>query len=287
MPVAIKMLRHDMAMEPDFIETFREEAKTIARFGHENIVKIYDIEERYRTVFIIMEYLEGRTLQQILDATPRLPPVQALKYLLQICTGLHYAHQQDIVHQDIKPANIFILPDDTLKIVDFGLACTCGTETMMTGTPFYMSPEQVECLPVDTRTDIYALGIMTYEMVTGQRPYPEADAWAVMDLHVTQDIPDPLETAADIPDPLRKMILKACARDPAQRYANVSQIIDDLRTLVEVFDITVFPQPPDKEKMTTLYIRHMDDQREDLNRLLEDFKKDLAAAGMTLKTSDS
>ena len=286
MPVAIKMLRHDMAMEPDFINGFRDEAKTIAKFGHENIVKIYDIEERYRTVFIVMEYLEGRTLRQVLDVMLRLSPVKVLQYVLQICKGLQYAHRQDIVHQDIKPANIFILPNDTVKIVDFGLSCTCGTETMMTGTPFYMSPEQVECLPLDIRADIYALGIMTYEMVTGQRPFPEKDAWTVMHMHVTDDIPDPADVVTDTTEPLRKMILKACARDPQKRYQSVEEIMEDLYPLAETFDLNLPSIAPQRNSMTTVHILHKDEHQKRLDLLIRKFSKELEEEGMKLKFSD-
>lgn len=286
MPVAVKMMRHDMAMEPDFIDSFHKEAKTIARFNHANIVKIYDIEERYRTVFIIMEYLEGKTLQQVLDTMQRLPPKSVVKYIGQICQGLRYAHQQDIVHQDIKPANIFVLPNDDVKIVDFGLSCTCGSEMMMTGTPFYMSPEQVECLPIDTRTDIYALGILAYEMITGTRPFPEKDAWTVMDLHVTQDIPDPADIVADVPEHLRTMILKSCAREPSQRYQSVEEILEVLYPLAEAFDLSGQPIFSPTNNMTTIHILHEEAHRDALHQLLEKFEKQVEAQGMILKRSE-
>jgi serine/threonine protein kinase len=285
MPVAVKMMRHDMAMEPEFIDSFHTEAKTIARFNHPNIVKIYDIEERYRTVFIVMEYLEGTTLEQVLDTLVRLPAKTVVKYLRQICQGLGYAHRQNIVHQDIKPGNIFILPNDDVKIVDFGLSCTCGSEMMMAGTPFYMSPEQIECIPVDTRTDIYALGIMAFEMMTGSRPYPEKDAWKVMDLHVTKDIPDPAESVAEIPEHLRTMILKSCARDPSQRYQSVDEILVDLYPLIEAFDLNVQSRLPQKNQMTRVSILHEEAQREALDRMLMKFKKQIEEKGMQMKIS--
>ena len=286
MPVAIKMMRHDMAMEPEFIDGFHREAKTIAGFRHENIVKIFDIEEKYRTVFIIMEYLEGRPLRQVLKAAGRLPPQKVVKYVRQICNGLRYAHQRQIVHQDIKPGNIFILPEDQVKIVDFGLSVPCGTEAMMTGTPYYMSPEQIECLPVDIRADIFALGIMTYEMLTGNRPFAETDAWKVMDLHVSQDIPDPAEAEADIPEPLREMIRTACARDPQKRYQGIDEMLDVLSPLLEVFDLPVESDPSKKTQRLTLSIAHQREHRPQLDRLVKEFQDKIEKAGMVLKTSD-
>jgi len=167
-PVAVKMLKHNMAMDPDFSEKFRREAKTIARLNHPNIVKVYDIEDLYRTVFIIMEFLEGFSLKYLLINKPKPSLVSVVDIILQVCSGLEYAHKQGIIHQDIKPANIFIQPDGQAKIVDFGLACPQGNiDFDMPGTPFYMSPEQIQGEPVDERTDIYSLGIMLYEMLKG------------------------------------------------------------------------------------------------------------------------
>ncbi|MFO8082870.1 MAG: protein kinase [Desulfobacterales bacterium] len=231
MPVAIKMMKHDLAMDPDFLSNFHEEARTIARFNCENIVNIHDIEERYQTVFIIMEYLEGRSLRSELNSLQRLAFSQVVSYLLQICRGLHYAHQRGIVHQDVKPDNIFILPNGKIKILDFGLACRCGTDGRFCGTPVYMSPEQIECMQIDERTDIYSLGIMAYELVTGCRPYPEDDIHRVMDLHVESDIPDPAEAVPELPEGLRWFILKACARDLNRRYREIPEIFGDLKPM--------------------------------------------------------
>jgi serine/threonine protein kinase len=192
MPVAIKMLKHDLALRPEFLSRFWNEAKFIAQFNHKNIVKVYDIEELFRTTFIVMEYLEGMSLKYLIKNMPRIPLHDILNILIQVCSGLRYAHERGIVHQDIKPGNILILPGDEVKIVDFGLACPCGSEVIdFLGTPFYQAPEQIECIPLDERTDIYALGITTYEMVTGKRPYPEDNIGTLWNMHVNQDIPDP------------------------------------------------------------------------------------------------
>ena len=155
MSVAIKMLRHDMAMDPDFTKKFRYEAKTIAQLNHESIVKVYDIEELYRTIFIIMEYLHGLPLDYILERMQKLPLPRVVDILLQVCAGLDYAHKHGIVHQDIKPPNLFVQPNDQVKIVDFGLACSPGdTDSGLRGTIFYAPPELIEGDTVDERTDI-------------------------------------------------------------------------------------------------------------------------------------
>ena len=221
-----------------------------------------------------------------MESDGKLPPQTVVNYVQQICSGLMYSHQQQILHQDITPGNIFVMPDDQVKIVDFGLSVPCGTEAMMTGTPYYMSPEQIECLPVDIRADIFALGIMTYEMVTGGRPFPEKDAWKVMDLHVSEDIPDPADIAVDIPEPLRDMICKACARDPEKRYQNIDEIIDELSPLLELFDLPTESIPSDDNLRINLSILHQGEHQKKLDSLIKEFKKQVEKAGMKLKTSN-
>jgi tRNA A-37 threonylcarbamoyl transferase component Bud32 len=228
-PVAIKMLRHDLAMNQEFLGNFRKEALTIAGFSHENIVKVLDIEERFRTLYIIMERLEGCSLRGRLDKDGRLSIQETLNVLIQVCRALVYAHERAIVHQDVNPANIFLLPDAKVKLLDFGLAGPCGSLGLLSGTPYYMSPEQIECLSLDERADIYALGLTAYEMVCGQRPFKETNAFKVMNLHLEQDIPDPTNLVPDLPVPFREFILKACNRAPGRRYRTASQVIGALQ----------------------------------------------------------
>jgi serine/threonine protein kinase len=236
MPVAIKMLRHDMAMDPDFRSKFRYEAKIIARLNHKNIVKVYDIEELYKTIFIITEYLKGMPLDSLLDEMPRLPLSRVQDIVIQICEGLEYAHARGIVHQDIKPANIFIQSDNQVKILDFGLACTPGKyeNGAMDGTVFYMSPEQIDGERIDERTDIYSLGLTAFEMVTGQRPYPEDDIGKVMELHLNEDVPDPRKLVPDLPEGVSNFIMRATQREPSARYKSISHALKDLEALAEM-----------------------------------------------------
>jgi serine/threonine protein kinase len=232
MPVVIKMMRHDMALYPDFLDSFKNEAKTIAGLTHDHIVKVYDFEERYRTLFIIMEYLRGDSLKYMIDHLRAIPPKLAANFLFQICSALAYAHQHGIVHRDINPSNIIVQPNDHVKILDFGLACPAGTEDFSnTGTVYYMAPEQIDGGPVDQRTDIYALGITAYEMVTGRRPFPEDNAKALLDMHLTRDVTDPGHIIQDIPDELRGFILKSASCDPDQRYQDMDQAMAVLRPL--------------------------------------------------------
>lgn len=286
MPVAIKMLFHDMAMEDDFIANFQKEAITIAQFNHENIIKVHDVETCFQTMFIVMELIEGRSLRQILRDRGVLSAGQVVNFMLQVCAGLHYAHQRGIIHQDIKPGNLFVLPDGRLKILDFGLACNCGAENLMTGTPFYMAPEQVECLPVDERTDIYALGLTAFEMLAGRRAYAEDNPHASMELHVTKDIPDPADFIADLPEALRRIIRKACARDIEKRYRDIPALVQELIPLAKELGVPAPLPISGKKRMTTLLLLYEDHQQHDLDGLLEAFHAEIEAMGITLKAAD-
>jgi serine/threonine protein kinase len=286
MPVAIKMMKHDMAMDSDFIHNFRNEARTIAKFNHENIVKVYDIEERFQTLFIVMEHLEGMSLRSLLKRMLKLPPMKVVNYLLQICDGLQYAHSKDIVHQDIKPGNILILPNEKIKILDFGLACPCGSENFLTGTPFYMSPEQIDCMPVDARSDIFALGLTAFEMLTGHRPFTEENAWEVMDLRLKHDIPDPGEIIPDLPEALRKVIFKACSRDLDKRYQTVGEIVRDLQPLAKDHGVIQKVDVVEKSKIATMFLMYKDEHQPALNRMMQDFCESVDSLGVSCKAAD-
>ena len=233
-PVAIKMLRHHMAMRSDFIISFRNEAKIIAGLNHENIVKFFDTEERFKTVFIIMEYLKGELLQDRIDRQAALPFTQIVHYLEQILSGLNCAHERGIIHRDITPNNILVQANDRIKILDFGLACPAGNESLENGgTIFYMAPEQIEGELEDRRTDIYSLGVCAYEMVVGTRPFPDASPKEIMKYHVENDIPDPKIRVPEIPEALRRFIIRAGYRDPSKRYQDAAQALKDIAPLMQ------------------------------------------------------
>ena len=287
MPVAIKMLKHDMAMNVEFAEKFQNEARVVALLNHDNIVKVYDIEEMFRTVFIIMEYLEGVPLDRVLHTMPKLPTFKILDILLQVCNGLSYAHDQGIVHQDIKPGNVFIQSDGRARIVDFGLSCPAGTvDCGLPGTVYYMSPEQITGDSIDERTDIYSLGIMAYEMTTGQRPYPEDDLSRLMELHVIEDIPDPRTLVPDLPDELHYFIKRATRRDPAARFKSTWEIIRDLQPAADKMGVERRPQLEQRRKMMSLFLFYQEDQQLFLNRLVENFNSEVNKMGVELKITN-
>jgi serine/threonine protein kinase len=286
MPVAIKMLKHDMAMNKDFAEKFHNEAKTVALLNHDNIVRVHDIEELFRTIFIIMEYLEGLPLDYVLYRMPKLTVPKALDILLQVCNGLSYAHDQGIVHQDIKPANIFIQLDGRAKIVDFGLSCPPGTiDFTLPGTIYYMSPEQIEGETVDERTDIYSLGIMAYEMLTGQRPFLEQDPAKLMELHLKEDVPDPRTLAPDLPHELNYLIRRATQKDPSGRFKTVWEVIRDLQPLADTLGVERRPQPDKRRKMMNLFLLYQDEQQPVLHKLIEEFNRQVNDIGAELKVT--
>ena len=272
MPVAIKMMKHDMAMDPDFIRNFRQEARTVAALNHPHIVKVYDFEERYRTLFIIMEYLEGTPLDALLEKVGPLPGQQVLELLYPIVYGLEYAHNKGLVHLDIKPANIFLPSNNRVKILDFGLACPPGTETLCSlGTPYYVSPEQIEGGMVDGRADIYSLGIMTFELTTGVRPFPEDDPSILMESHLTREIPDPRNWVPELPEGLCRFIRKATRKDPKDRFQTMEEVLTSLRQVSQDLGLAGPSSERTERKMTSLFLFYREDHRLALNALLEEF----------------
>jgi len=287
MPVAIKMLRHNLAMDPDFINGFRNEAKTIAGLKHENILRIYDIEERFNTVFIIEELVEGESLEDMLRRLKCIPPKLSVSFLIQLCSGLQYAHQKGIIHRDINSSNIFVQPNDRLKILDFGLSCPIGTEDFASfGTMAYMAPEQIQSEPMDQRTDIYALGITAFEMLAGERPFPETDPQKLIDLHLNCGIPDPADVVPDIPETLRQLIIKACRQDPAQRYQTVAQALDDLSPLADELGIAGKRPTEEKINMTSLFIVYNENKQPAVKQLMQNLRAQAEELGIDLKAAD-
>ena len=287
MPVAIKMMRHDMAADPDFLSHFRNEAKTIANLNHENIVKVHDIEERYRTVFIIMEFVQGQSLMDMLERLRTIPPRLTADYLYQICSGLDYAHQHGIIHRDINTKNIIVQQNDHLKILDFGLACPVGTEDFSSlGTLTYMAPEQINSDRLDQRTDIYALGIMAYEMVVGRRPFPENDIKELTRIHQTMDIPDPGEKVPDLPQALRQFIIKCGRCDPDKRYQDIVQAREAIRPLIHEPFKGAQKEAGEARRETTIFMRYEGDRQSEFRQLMEEFSARARELGGELKIAD-
>jgi len=287
MPVAIKMMKHDMAMEPVFLETFKREAETIARMRHPNIVSVYDIEEIYKTIFIIMEYLEGVSLREMMEKIGPLPAERCVNILEQICDGLICAHSHEIIHRDIKPGNIFLLENDVVKLLDFGLACPTGTKDMsIAGTVYYAPPEQIEGNSVDFRSDIYSLGILAYEMITGHKPYPEENLAERMDLYCKFDIPDPAEVVHDINPHIRDFIRNCTRCDPDKRYPDTLHAKNELLKFYSDRSKPYSFFEKQERSVTSLLLLHTPEQQQDLKIILEELGNRASEMGIQIHMSE-
>lgn len=286
MPVAIKMLRHELSMESDFIERFREEARIIAKLNHPNIIRIYDIEELYQTIFIIIEYLEGIPLKNMIVSKKRLTLKQIVDITIQVCRGLEYAHNYGIIHQDINPRNIFIQPGGIVKIIDFGLAIKRGSvdnDFLFPGTIYYISPEQLKGEPVDEQSDLYSLGMTVYEMLTGKKPFPGCHNKAIIDWHLNKDFLDISDINMDLPEELYNFLYRTIRKRPEERFKNASEALRELQPLAERLELG-FPQKSCvQNKVLGMFLIYRDEQQIDLKRLLEDFNKKLDDSGIKLK----
>jgi len=218
---------------PELVTRFHNETRAAGLLTHPNIVVIYDAGEEGGTFYITMEFIEGRSLQALLDQKQIFPIPRIMKIMEQACGGLGYAHQHNVIHRDVKPANIMLTPDDTVKITDFGMAKILQLGTTQTGqivgTPSYMSPEQIKGKPVDGRSDIFSLGVMLYELVTGEKPFPGSEVTTVIYKIVHEDPIAPLELDSSVHPGLNHVITKALEKDPDRRYQTCYELLDDLR----------------------------------------------------------
>ncbi len=228
--VALKALFPEYAREPSFVERFRREAQAAANLNNANIVGIYDWGQEAGTYFIVMEYVEGRSLRDLIRSESPLDPNQASEIAAEIGSALAFAHRAGVVHRDVKPGNVLLTRAGNVKVTDFGIA-RAGTSDGLTqtgsvmGTATYFSPEQAQGLAVDGRSDVYSLGVVLYEMVTGVVPFTGDSPVAVAYKHVREEPMPPSQRNPDVPTDLEQIILTALAKDPDHRY----QTADDMR----------------------------------------------------------
>ena len=234
--VAIKTINLSLAMEErdEYEARFYQEAKAAGRLSHPNIVTIYDVGRSEDIAYIAMEYLHGRELRDILNETKLLPVSEVLAIVIQVAQGLAYAHEHGIVHRDIKPSNVMIVRDSHAKITDFGIArmasAAVRTQTgMVLGSPKYMSPEQVLGKEIDRRSDIFSLGVMLYEMLTGQVPFIGENVNAIMYQTLNSIPAAPSSANPAVPEMLDYILAKALAKDLDARYQNARDLADDLK----------------------------------------------------------
>ncbi|HKW87822.1 MAG TPA: protein kinase [Candidatus Acidoferrales bacterium] len=235
--VALKVLQPELVSDPSALQRFKQELLLASRISHKNILRIHDLGEADGVKFISMAFVEGEDLHHLLRTHGRLPVDRAVKIAEQLCEALDAAHSEGVVHRDLKPQNVLMGKNDQVFVVDFGLAKSLEASAAgMTrtgqylGTPRYMAPEQVEAKPVDSRTDLYALGLILFEMLTGEEPFKGDSTLQIMYRRVKEKAPNPKDLNQEIPDYLARIILRCMERDPAKRYQNAKDILADLQS---------------------------------------------------------
>ena len=230
--VAIKILKSDLADNADFRRRFHDESQAVAQLSHANIVSVYDVSTNPDLEYIVMELIDGITLKQYMERRGRMDWRESLHFITQIMRGLSHAHSRGIIHRDIKPQNIMVLRDGSVKVADFGIACLANQGQTLTqealGSVHYISPEQARGDRIDARSDIYSAGVVLYEMLTGRLPFEGDSAVSVAIQHLSSVPLAPRDIDPSIPEPLELICMKAMNSDPNKRYASADAMIEDL-----------------------------------------------------------
>ncbi|MBQ2264941.1 MAG: Stk1 family PASTA domain-containing Ser/Thr kinase, partial [Oscillospiraceae bacterium] len=233
--VAVKILKKEFAENEEFLRRFRNESKAIALLSHPNIVKVYDVGFSEKIQFIVMEYIDGITLKEYIENEKVLTWKDSVHFIIQILRALQHAHDRGIVHRDIKPQNIMLFTDGTIKVMDFGIAKFAREEgrtatDQAIGTVHYISPEQARGDVTDEKSDIYSVGVMLYEMLTGQKPFDTDNPVTVAVMHMQNTAERPRSINPDIPAGLEEIILRAMEKDAENRYQTASDMIRDIES---------------------------------------------------------
>ena len=230
--VAIKVLKQEFAEDVNFVTKFRTEAQSAAGLEHPNIVNIYDVGSEEGFHYIVMEYVEGITLKTYIEKKRQLSYKEAISIAIQVGRGIEAAHNKNIVHRDIKPQNIMISTEGKVKVTDFGIARAATSNTIhsdVMGSVHYSSPEQARNGFVDGKSDIYSLGIVMYEMVTGRVPFDGDTTVAIAIQHLQEEMESPRSFVPDLPISLEKIILKCTQKSADRRYVSIGELLEDLR----------------------------------------------------------
>src|SRR3954465_14146128 len=267
-PVALKVLFPELSVDRSFVERFRREAQAAANLSHPNIVSVYDWGEEENTYFIVMEYVDGRPLSSLLKSEGTLLPDRAAGICAEVAGALEFAHRNGVIHRDVKPGNVLITADGTVKVADFGIARAANAEENLTqtgavmGTATYFSPEQAQGTTVDARSDIYSLGVVLYELVTGRPPFSGDNPVTIAYKHVREDPVPPRQRNQAVPAAFEAVIMQAMAKDPANRYSTADELRADLlrfRQGRQVLAVAPVETPTQAVPVTTVQQRYAED----------------------------
>src|SRR5579883_1171946 len=251
--VVLKFPNDDLIGDIAVFERYRREAEIGSRLNHPHVQRLLNTDEERREEYLVVEYIEGRTLRKVLEERggEPLPPDEALRIAQQVGEALAYCHEHGVYHRDIKPENIMLQSDGNVKIIDFGIALLQGARRVTwrglsetVGTPDYMSPEQLRGERGTASSDIYAVGIMLYEMLCGRTPFDGENVFAIMNQHVSHDPPSILQYNPDLDPALATVVMHAIRRDPEKRYKSMRDLLADLTHLEEVQPVPYQPDEP-------------------------------------------
>ncbi len=260
--VAIKVPHPEMESDPVFFERFQREQEIGAKLDHSGVMKVFTDADRSQ-VYMVMEWVEGRLLRQVLNEQRKFPVERALRIALAICDTLAYIHTHGVVHRDLKPENIMVDAEDRIKLIDFGIAANVGSRritfaklSQTMGTPDYISPEQVRGKRGDARSDLYALGVMLYEMLTGKVPFTGPNAFVIMNDRLLNNPIPPRQIDPQISPQLQEIIYRALEREPKNRYASAREFAHDLQHPEQV-GVSERPELHDWRKRRTPWTRRI------------------------------
>jgi serine/threonine-protein kinase len=250
--VALKILHEHYSQDDEYVERFRREARAVAQIAHPNVVTVIDRGEHEGRQFIVFEYVDGENLKQLVEREGSLPIRQVIQLGLQVASALAAAHERGVVHRDVKPQNVLLSEDGLPKVTDFGIARSADVESVtltgtVMGTSEYLSPEQARGEAVDVRSDVYSLGAILYELCTGRVPYPGENPVSVAMRHLHEPVPSVRERRRDVPRRLEAAIRRALAKDPAERFASMGELIAELEACLRALgngeETIVLPAP--------------------------------------------